>query len=269
MSDLSEHQPLSRFTGLADVYARCRPSYPPEAIEWVIEHCDLMPPAVLVDVGCGTAISSRLFAQRGVQVIGIEPNAEMRSQAESEPLSPGAAALSFHEGQAEQTGLPDSIANAVLAAQAFHWFDAVKALAEFRRILLPLGWVILMWNERDENDAFTAAYGAVVRSTRDAALVECPRGRAGEVLASSRLYDQCERVVFSNAQLVDEEGLLGRAFSASYAPRIPAEAEAFASALREVFAKFARDSSVLIRYETSVYVGRRWTPLNQENKKSE
>jgi SAM-dependent methyltransferase len=259
--DLSDHDPLSRFTGLADVYSKCRPGYPDEAIEWVINHCGLTPPAVLVDIGCGTGISSRLFAQRGVQVIGIEPNAEMRARAESEPPSPQAAALSYHDGRAEQTGLPDSIADAVLAAQAFHWFDTGKALAEFHRILLPLGWVILMWNERDENDAFTAAYGAVVRSTRDAAAVEGPRGRAGEVLLISPLFDQCERVVFSNTQLVDEEGLLGRAFSASYAPRLPAEAEAFAEALRDVFARFARDGAVQIHYETSVYVGRRRTAL--------
>src|SRR5262249_10578314 len=148
---------------------------------------------------------------------GVEPNAEMRVRAESEPPPPNSALLSFHDGRAEQTGLPDSIADVVLAAQAFHWFEAGQALKEFHRLLLPLGWVVLMWNERDENDTFPAAYGTVIRSAPEAAKVEGPRGRAGEVLFSSPLFDHVERVAFGNAQEVDEEGLLGRAFSASYA----------------------------------------------------
>jgi SAM-dependent methyltransferase len=265
VSDLSDKKPLSRFTGLADVYARARPSYPQEAIDWIATHCALTPPAVLVDVGCGTGISSRLFAERGVQVIGIEPNAEMRARAEAEPLSTHAAVLTFHDGRAEQTGLPDSIADAVLAAQAFHWFETEAALQEFHRVLLPLGWTILMWNERDESDAFTAAYGAVIRSAPEAASVEIPRGRAGEALLSSPLFDESKRVVFKNSQELDEEGLLGRAFSASYAPREAAEAEAFAKALRDVHQKYMQDGKVIIRYETSVYVGRRRSVIKESD----
>ncbi|TMQ31607.1 MAG: hypothetical protein E6K70_22450 [Planctomycetota bacterium] len=56
---------------------------------------------------------------------------------------------------------------------------------------------------------------------------------------------------------MDEEGLLGRAFSASYAPREPALAEAFATALRAVFARYEVNGKVVIRYETSVYLGQR------------
>jgi SAM-dependent methyltransferase len=257
MSEPTSFNPTGRFTGLADVYARCRPDYPSAALDLIQERGGLGSGSLLVDVGCGTGISSRLFARRGVRVIGIEPNAEMRTRAESEVLPGDYPAPAYRDGRAEATGLPDRAADVVLAAQAFHWFDAEAALREFHRILKPGGWAALMWNERDPTDPFTAAYGAVVRSVPDAAAVEVPRGRAGEALLHSPQFEAAERVVFHHEQVLDAEGLLGRAFSASYAPREGTAAEAFATALRAVFEWFQQEGRVVVRYETAVYVARR------------
>ncbi|HEV3115617.1 MAG TPA: class I SAM-dependent methyltransferase [Gemmataceae bacterium] len=257
MSELSQRNPTGRFSGLANVYARCRPSYPAAAIGFILQHCQLKSGSVLVDVGSGTGISSRLFAERGLQVIGIEPNAEMRAAAGASAISPGAAAPTYLEGRAEATSLAGGSADAVLAAQAFHWFDVERALQEFHRILRPGGWVILLWNERDERDAFTAAYGAVIRTVPEAATVEAPRGQAGEPLLTSPLFHNASRTVFANEQPLDEEGVLGRAFSASYAPREPAQAEQFAARLHDVFARFQRDGKVVLKYETAVYLAAR------------
>src|SRR5262245_60365379 len=174
--------PTGRFTGLSDVYAKYRPSYPSTAIDAIISRCGLTSGSLLVDVGSGTGISSRLFSDRGIRVLGIEPNAEMRSTASARAGSPGRQAVQYQDGRAEATGLPTSVADAVLSAQAFHWFDPEAALLEFHRISKPNGWVILMWNERDERDHFTAAYGTIIRSAPDALATELPRGAAGEAL---------------------------------------------------------------------------------------
>jgi SAM-dependent methyltransferase len=257
MADPSHANPTERFSGLEELYARHRPGYPAEAIDLIVRHCGLgIPGDVLVDVGCGTGISSRLFAARGVPVVGIEPNEAMRRRAEWE-AAPGQPAPVYRAGRAEATGLADGSVVAVLAAQAFHWFDAPAALCEFHRILRLGGWVALVWNERDETDPATAAYGAVIRTAPETAAVEAPRFRAGEPLLHSELFERAERVTFSNAQELDEEGLLGRAFSASYAPREPAAADAFARALRAVFARFQRGGTMVLRYETTVYLARR------------
>lgn len=255
MSDLSRHNPVGRFEGLASLYARHRPSYPASAIDFILEQCRLGTDTPLVDVGCGTGISSRLCAARGVPVIGVEPNDEMRREAEA--ASPAGGTLRYQKGSAEATGLPDGLAAAVLSAQAFHWFDAPRALAEFHRVLRPGGHVALIWNERDESDPFTAAYGAVVRSSPDAAIMESARAEAGMALLRSEWFTDGARTQFSNTQELDEEGLVGRAFSVSYAPREPAAAEKFATKLRRAFAAFQRDGKVLMRYVTTVYLAAR------------
>jgi hypothetical protein len=103
----------------------------------------------------------------------------------------------------------------------------------------------------------TAAYGKVIRSTPEAAKVEGPRGRAGEAILHSTLFTNSDLTTFTNTQEMDEEGLIGRSMSASYAPREPAAVAAFTAALRDVFNAHQHDGHVVLRYVTSVYAGKR------------
>ena len=262
MAEPHHPDPAGRFSGLAELYARNRPSYPDEAIEAILSHCDLRPGCRVVDVGCGTGISSRLFALRFLDVVGIEPNGGMRAQAAREALPPGIPPPEYRDGRAEATGLADAFADAVVAAQAFHWFQPAAALQEFHRILKPGGWVVLLWNERDERDPFTAAYGEAVRSIPGAALIEADRALAGASLLSCPLFERAERRLFHGSQTLDLDGLLGRTFSASYAPRDPEQASALAAKLTELFRQFERMGHVEVRYETAVYLARRPRPSN-------
>src|SRR5437764_1226999 len=118
MRDITGYNPTGRFSGLADLYARHRPDYPAAALDLIVRRCGLGRDTLLVDVGCGTGISARLFAARGIPVVGVEPNDEMRSRAEAAPLPAGAVSLEYRKGRAEATGLPEGAAAAVLAAQA-------------------------------------------------------------------------------------------------------------------------------------------------------
>jgi len=254
MTELSKHNPTNRFSGLAEVYAKSRPSYPADAIEFIVRQCGLGNNSAVVDVGAGTGISARLLAAQGPTVIGVEPNDDMRSQAESESLD--FENLSFLKGTAEETLLVDNIADAVLCAQAFHWFRAEEALAEFKRILKPGGWAVLMWNERDEKDTFTKAYGDLLRELPETLAVEVPRGLAGQALLDTKSFRHQEVKHFSNEQTMDEDGLIGRAFSASYAPKEKDVAEQFTLKLKKLFRDFAVKGTVSLIYDTSVYVGK-------------
>src|SRR5262249_2200559 len=155
----------------------------------------------------------------------------MRAKAAAEPAGTGAGTIDYRAGRAEATGLPSGIADAVLAAQAFHWFEPDAAFREFHRLLKPGGWTVLMWNERDETDPVTNAYGAIVRIAPDAGAVEGPGGGAGEPLLSHPMFSGANKVDFVHEQALQEEELLGRFFSASYAPQDPQTAERCAQEL--------------------------------------
>jgi ubiquinone/menaquinone biosynthesis C-methylase UbiE len=97
-------------------------------------------PALVVDLGSGTGLSTAIWAERAQHVIGIEPNADMRTQAVRKVEDhPYAAHIEYREGVAHQTGLPDGCANIVTAAQSFHWMEPTSTLAEIARILRPGG----------------------------------------------------------------------------------------------------------------------------------
>jgi len=252
----SEHHPTERFSGLAELYSQHRPAYPAAAMDFIISRCDLSDHTLLVDVGCGTGISSRLFAARGIKVVGIEPNADMRAQAESMERSVGTTSLKYQEGRAEATGLPEACADAVVAAQAFHWFEPEATLREFHRILKPAGWAILLWNQREESDPFTHAFGVVVRRLTNAEVFERSYGK-GDALLARPLFQDGERISFPNEQVLDEAGLLGRAFSASYAPKEGESAQHYTEELRQVFQHFQKNGRVTMRYVTSLFLARR------------
>jgi SAM-dependent methyltransferase len=226
--------PTARFSDRAADYARHRPTYPAHAIDAVL--AGLGDPARLVaaDVGAGTGISARLLADRGLRVLAVEPNRAMREAAEPHPR------VDWREGTAEASGLPAGSVDLVLCAQAFHWFRPQEALAEFRRVLRPGGRVALLWNERDESDPTTAAYGRLV--------VEA----AGE--ERNAFFQRVESMRFPPApgyatprhvplpgheQSHDLEGFLGRALSASYVPKEGPAREAVERGLRALHARAA------------------------------
>jgi ubiquinone/menaquinone biosynthesis C-methylase UbiE len=249
-------KPTGRFSGQAEAYARHRPSYPDEAVRSVVARAGLERGATLVDVGCGTGISSRLFAERGISVIGVEPNAAMRRRAESTPC-PAGPPPRYRDGAAEATGLPDAVAQCVAAAQAFHWFDAGAALREFHRILKPGGWVALLWYERDEADEFTHAVGDLIRTAPEAAEIEGARIKAGDVLAAHPMFGEYDRRSFRHASWLDADGLKGRIFTASYAPKDDAGRAAWAAGLDALYERFQIDGLVRVCYETTLHLARR------------
>src|SRR5205814_3482627 len=127
-------------------YRRYRPDYPAAAIETALEGLGDPARLLIADVGAGTGISSRLLAARGARVIAIEPNTEMRAAAEPHPR------ITWRAGTGEATGLEAASVDLVMCAQAFHWFRADEALAEFHRVIRPGGRLALMWNNRDRRD---------------------------------------------------------------------------------------------------------------------
>jgi len=243
--------PTVRFSVRAAAYSRYRPAYPPGLLDLLHRECGLAPASVVADIGCGTGLLAELLLGYGCEVIGVEPNLEMR-QAGEQQLSPYPR---FHStaGRAEATGLPDSTVDFVTAAQAFHWFDPPLARAEFSRILRPGGWLVLIWNERPrEKSGFQAAYAEAA----DRFANELNRIKEGQIdIVFGGHHWHIEKL--PNQQRLDRAGLVGRLSSTSYAP-LPGtpEHDAMEQALGALFDRYQQQGFVTLLYETLIYFGK-------------
>ncbi len=237
-----------RFADRAADYVTGRPSYPAAAVDALFDGLGDPNDVFAADVGAGTGISSRLLADRGAQVLAVEPNAAMREAAEPHPR------VEWIAGTAEWTGLGEASIDLVTAFQAFHWFDQAKALREMVRILRPAGRAAVIYNERDENDPFTAAYGDRVRAYQTD---ETERRRADglEAFAAFEGWHTKRRVEVPNEHPLDLAGVLARARSTSYLPKTGPQADALHDALRALVAQHARDGRVVMVMRTIVATG--------------
>ncbi len=242
---------IERFSGLAACYDRHRPAYPPEAIEAIFAGLTVSHRLSVVDVGAGTGIGTRQLLAYKAAVVGIEPNADMRAVARS-------FASDVRPGEAARTGLPAGFADVVTCFQAFHWFPGYETIAEFARILRPHGRVALVWNEFDENDAFTAAFaGLQERFGRSDPSDAAPYDFAAQArLFAANGFTARPKLTFPNAQaFATADDLIGRARGTSFAPRDPATLEAMSAELRSVHSLFSElGPQPALKYNAVVYV---------------
>ena len=238
---------LERFTGRANDYVAGRPSYPDACFTLLFAGLGDGTPIRVVDLGAGTGISSRLLAAHGAEVVAVEPNAAMREGAVSAPN------VTWLARTAEDTGLPGGSVDLVTAFQAFHWFDAAAAITEMRRLLRPGGRAALIYNERDERDAFTAAYGDLVRRHATDA-TEGRRGYGRTTFETSTAWTHAQIAEFENEQILDRAGVHARALSTSYLPNAGPAADALHAAIDALFERFASDGTVTMHLKTIVTI---------------
>ncbi|MEO1590598.1 MAG: class I SAM-dependent methyltransferase [Cyanobacteria bacterium J06632_22] len=249
------NDPTQCFTSRVTDYVRYRPGYPTALLDVLQQHCQLSPQTVIADVGSGTGKLTRLFLDHGNTVYGVEPNAAMRHTA----LQQLAAYSQFHSqsGRAEATGLPTASVSMVVAGQAFHWFDPIKTRQEFQRILLPQGWVVLVWNNRDLTDAFQQAYEGLLREQApDYGNVRHRRRIALEHIQQFYGPYIPQSITLTYRQPLDWTGLWGRLMSCSYAP--PANHpnhRPLHDALAETFEAHQQQGVIQFVYQTQVYFG--------------
>lgn len=269
---------LPRFSSRVESYIKYRPGYPAAIIDLLRKECHLTTDAHIADVGSGTGKLTELFLSNGCRVVGIEPDPEMRCAAEyvlkHYPTFTGLA------GSSEATGLPDRSMDVVTSGQAFHWFDRERARKEFARILIPRGWVVLVWNRQktigtpflvaleqfwqtyltrsglqeaamgQELTRLLQATNPVYRWRLDPELI------LQELIAPFFVSDRFALQTFENPQVYDFEGLKGRVFSAGSVPQAdhPRYGEMLET-LEDIFQMNQVNGTVTIDYETQVWYG--------------
>jgi SAM-dependent methyltransferase len=248
--------PTQRFSNRVENYVKFRPGYPDEAISFLVKEAKLSIHSVIADVGSGTGIFTRLLLDQGFTAYAVEPNDAMRESAGKQLHT----YPNFHSvnGTAELTTLSNHSIDLVVCAQAFHWFDQQKTKIEFKRILKPNGLVALIWNNRQiDIDEFAIAYELLLQQ-QGSDYKEVNHRNITDVDFSNFFKNgKYQLAKYTNVQVFDEDGLVGRAFSSSYIPPKDTEAGAvFLEALKQLFAQYQVEGTVNFQYQTEVYWGK-------------
>ena len=244
MSEL-QHPDARPFEQVAELYERVRPSYPNEAVAWLVDRLRIGPPSTVLDLGAGTGKLTRLLVPRVGRVIAIEPGPEMLAQLRR--AVPEAEALL---GAAEAIPLADDAVDAVVCGQSFHWFRTGEALREIQRVLRAGGGIGLIWNVRDPDDSLqheiTALLDPFVPPGRP------PLRHAVSAFVANKFSEVATHAIPWQEQL-DADGLVDRIASISFVAAAPAERRReLERALRALVAE--RGGGVAFRYVTEVFV---------------
>ena len=235
----------ARYSDRASQYARARPSYPAEAIEWILGQVGARPR--VLDAGSGTGIATRLLAAGGARPIALEPNLPM-ILASDLPVPTVCAA-------GETLPLLADTFDLVTIFNAFHWLRAEEALAEVRRVLRAEGKLAVVWNDWERTDRFTDEFVTLMRSYAGDFPPEDRDAEAAPLYRSAHITDVARRD-FPNRHVLDAPGLRARIESMSYIPLEGPDAIKMRERLDELFHRHARDGVVVHHYTTCVFVAR-------------
>ena len=257
---MSDPRFRTSFGDAAQEYERGRPGYPAEAIEWLARALDLGPSSVVIDLAAGTGKLTRELVGRFKRVLAVEPLAEMREQ-----LSQQVAGAEALEGSAEEMPVESASADAVLVAQAFHWFDGRRALDEIARVLTPGGGLGLLWNttpwERRETPWFALVDDVLERSRADlSTLHRHASGRWRRAFDGQRRFASLDELNFDNTRRMTAAEFLDGLASRSYVATLAADDRA--AVIAEVAALLDRadapveDELVIVPMRTATYATR-------------
>jgi ubiquinone/menaquinone biosynthesis C-methylase UbiE len=155
------------FGQAADVYDRARPSYPQDAVDWMLQSN----PRDVIDLGAGTGkftrqIADRAHALKG-HIIAIDPDAQMLAKL-------AGSGIETLVGTGERIPVDDATADLVTCAQAWHWVDEELAAPEVARVLRPDGWLAIVWNARDDRVDWVARMSEIIHDSPAEEIAEHP-----------------------------------------------------------------------------------------------
>lgn len=195
------------FGAAAEIYERGRPSYPSRAVEWLVPNR----PCRVLDLGAGTGKLTRQLSERGLDVVAVEPSEGMRDQLTR--AVPGVAVLA---GAAEDIPVADGSVDVVVVAQAWHWVDPDRAVPEIARVLVPGGYLSLVWNIRDQREDWVAQLDRILHARGT------PFGDGLGDVAIGAPFGPVERFTVEWRYRVTPEELLDLVASRSYVITLPA-----------------------------------------------
>ena len=216
--------------GFAETYDRYRPSPPRELLDVLTVVAGVERPSLVVDLGCGTGLATRAWADRADEVVGVEPNPRMIEQARTATEQPS---VRYVEAYGAETGLPDGEADVVTSFQSFHWMEPQPALAEAARILRAGGvfaacdYDVPPFTEPEVDAAFAdfmrARREQRQRLSMPAGASTWPKDRHLDQIRASGRFRYTRELLTGGRRETDAEGAIGLAKSISDPPELSGE----------------------------------------------
>ena len=206
----SLHQTLGE-TGFANGanYEAGRPGYCDDAIDFLAAGLDLRAGRRVLDLGAGTGKLTGQLLPFGATLVAVEPSASMREQFHHELPD-----VEILDGTGEAIPIENNSLDAVVVAQAFHWFEPRRALSEIARVLRPSRSLALVWNERNETVEWVRQLSEVMQWTTRQPYIVGTDYRP--IVTSSGRFVRARRERFDFSDPMDHHRLRQRVLSTSY-----------------------------------------------------
>ncbi len=214
-------------------YEAARPSYPPDAVEWLVEHLRIAPGTRAGDLAAGTGKLTRLLAPTGADLLAVEPVPGMRAT-----FRRLLGTIPLVAGTAEAMPFAGATFDAITVAQAWHWFDHDRATAEMARVLKPGGRLGLVWNARDRTEPWVDEVWSIMdRVEKKAPWRDHENWRDSANRAMPGFRGGLHAAEFRHLQQITPEGVVQRVASVSHVAVLPeAEREQVLDEVRHLLA---------------------------------
>lgn len=255
-----------RFNGFADIYDKARPVVPKYPVKLICKYLGKAPDTV-VDLGCGTGLSTVAWKSAAHSVIGIEPSGDMLSAARMKSSDN----VKFVQAFSDDTSLPDDFADVVVCSQSFHWMEPTATLSEVNRILKTGGvfatidcdWPpVTLW--RAER-AYMTLYGRVADIEKNepdinSTFVRYSKDGHLKNIRSSGYFRYSRELLFSNTEKCTVERFINLILSQGSlqtilkrAPElISSDVEAFEDTVRSIFGEEVFDIDFCYRMRIGI-----------------
>lgn len=245
------------FDNKAALYAANRPGYTEHILKHLQQDLTFLPTAIGADIGSGTGQLTKILAEYFDFVYAIEPNNFMIN--ESQKYLCNYKNIQYINCCAENTELNDSTLDYITVAQAFHLFNKLKTLQEFKRILKPNGRLVIIYNMKNHSSDLFLKNEEIIKKycplyKRDFHATEFKKDSFADCFTdNSYCYNYFQ---YDNTEYLNCDTFINRTLSASYAIQ-PGDKyfNNFVNELAKVFSLFSENGKIKMEISTVIYSG--------------
>lgn len=140
MVNVENDHTAGRWSGVKDAYDKFRAQPPEGLISLLAQISKKKIPDVILDLGCGTGLSTRPWARFAGTVIGIDPSEEMLGLARTKDHFSN---IRYELGTGSRINMPDGSVDIITSAHSIHWMEPESTIVEIMRVLKRDGMFVM------------------------------------------------------------------------------------------------------------------------------